>query len=254
MARRIVELMPPHIHYVEPFAGGLAVLLAKNPVGVSEVVNDLNGALCNFWKVLREPVLFEKFYRIVQATPFSEPIWRESHDSLEIHPNACEVDRAVWFFVTCRQSLAGRMNGFAPLSHARTRRGMNEQASAWLTSIEGLPSVHHRLQRVAILNRPALDVLYQEDAPETLFYCAPPYLHQTRTVNDAYAHEMTEDQHRQLLQALKTIKGKVMLSGYQSELYDRAVPGWNRHFFELPNNAAGGDKKRRMIEVVWCNF
>jgi hypothetical protein len=70
-APRIIELMPPHKHYVEPFAGGLGVLLAKDPEGVSEVVNDLNGDLMNFWDVLRDPQLFAPFVRIAEATPFS---------------------------------------------------------------------------------------------------------------------------------------------------------------------------------------
>jgi DNA adenine methylase len=75
---------------------------------------------------------------------------------LQDHPQADPVQRAVRFFVLCRQSLAGRMDTFAPLSKNRTRRRMNEQASAWLTAVEGLPAVHARLKRVAILNRPAL--------------------------------------------------------------------------------------------------
>ncbi len=90
------------------------------------------------------------------------------------------MQRAVWFFITCRQSLAGRMEDFAPLSRTRTRRRMNEQCSAWLTAVEGLIEVHGRLKRVVILNRPALEVIRQEDGPQTLFYLDPPYLHQTR--------------------------------------------------------------------------
>ena len=70
LAKRIVELMPPHLHYVEPFAGGLAVLLAKDPEGVSEVVNDIDGELTNFWRVLQDPDDFDRLQRPVQATPF----------------------------------------------------------------------------------------------------------------------------------------------------------------------------------------
>lgn len=254
LARKIVEMMPSHLHYVEPYAGGLAVLLAKNPEGFSEVVNDINGELCNFWNVLRETFLFESFLRMTEATPFSEKIWNESYAASQVGCEGTNVQRAFWFFVTCRQSLAGRMDTFAPLSKTRTRRNMNEQASAWLNAVEGLPLVHSRLKRVAVLNRPAVEVLRQEDGAHTLFYCDPPYLHETRTDRDTYAHEMTEAEHAELLEALLNVRGKVILSGYHAPLYDNSLQSWNCHDFELPNNAASGGNKRRMIEAVWCNF
>jgi hypothetical protein len=46
----------------------------------------------------------------------------------------------------------------------------------------------------------------------------------------------------------------VVLSGYPSGLYDRELRDWTRHAFDLPNKAADGTEKRRMTEVVWCNF
>jgi DNA adenine methylase len=253
-ARPFVELMPPHTQYVELFFGGGAVLLAKNPDGVSEVANDLNGDLMGFWRVLQDPATFERFHRIVEAVPFSEVEWNEARDALQRRTEADPVRRAVWFFVFCRQSLAGRMDAFAPLSRNRTRRGMNEQASAWLSAVAGLPAVHARLRRVAILCRLALDVIRQQDTQDTLFYCDPPYLHETRKSRKAYAFEMTEQDHRDLLEALRGCKGKVMLSGYPSALYDQALADWTRHAFDLPNNAAGGPTKARQTEVVWCNF
>ncbi len=167
-----------------------------------------------------------------------------------------EAYRAFYFFVRCRQSLAGRMDAFATLSRTRTRRGMNEQASAWLSCVEGLPAVHARLKRVVILNREALNVIHQQDGPETLFYCDPPYLHETRASVGQYRHEMTDEQHACLLVALNLCQGKVILSGYRSHLYDRHLrpEKWTRLDVELPNNSAGGDSKRRMTECLWCNF
>jgi DNA adenine methylase len=254
LARRIVELMPPHTHYVEPYAGGLAVLLAKEPDRVSEVVNDLDGDLTTFWRVLQAPNDFDRFRRVVEVVPFSEAEWREARHNLRAHPDADPVHRAVWFFVACRQSLAGRMDSFAPLSRNRTRRGMNEQTSAWLSAVEGLPAVHARLRRVVVLNRPALDVLRAEDGPGTLFYLDPPYLPATRAAPRVYGTEMTEADHRELLELVVCLQGRVMLSGYRSPLYDRYLADWNPHGFDLPNHAAGGRSKRRMRDVVWCNF
>jgi DNA adenine methylase len=131
---------------------------------------------------------------------------------------------------------------------------MNEQASAWLTAVEGLPAVHVRLRRVVVLNRPALAVLRSQDGPGTLFYLDPPYLPATRAAPRVFGAEMTEADHRELLSVIVGLKGRVMLSGYPSPLYDRYLAGWNRPGFDLPNHAAGGRSKRRMTERVWCNF
>jgi DNA adenine methylase len=253
LASRIIALMPPHIHYVEPFAGGLAVLLAKNPDNVSEVVNDLDGRLINFWRVLRDPDAFERFRRQVGAIPFSRQEWEDSEDGPD--PATNSLAAAVAFFVRVRQSLAGRGESFAPLSKTRTRRRMNEQCSAWLTAIEGLPAVHARLSRVVVEHRDAIDLIRREDGPQTLLYCDPPYLHTTRTAREVYGEfEMTEQQHRNLLEVLKQCKSKVMLSGYPSPLYDAALASWKRHTFDLPNNSAGGATKGRETEERWCNF
>jgi DNA adenine methylase len=251
--------MPSHTHYVEPYFGGGAVLLAKAPEGVSEVVNDIDGLLTNFWRCLQSRFAFGRFKRLCEATPFSEEEWRRADEYLK--EKQWQHSGETWtvahaFFVCCRQSLAGRMDTFASLSKTRTRRGMNEQASAWLTAIEGLPAVHARLKRVAILTGEALDVIRQQDGEKTLFYCDPPYLKETRVAGDVYRHEMTDKQHSVLLHQLTSIRGKFLLSGYRSEKYDSVADeyGWRRVDFDLPNNAAGGKAKRRMTESVWMNY
>jgi len=257
LAGRIVAMMPPHTHYVEPYAGGLAVLLGKNPDGISEVVNDLDARLTNFWKVLQDEATFLEFRRLVEAIPFSEPEWHHAREVLaEGQPsdNGKMVRQAAAFFVMCRQSLAGRMKGFASLSRNRTRRRMNEQASAWITAVDGLPAVHARLRRVVVLCRPAVEVLRSQDGPGTLFYLDPPYLEETRSAPDVYGFEMSSAHHCELLELVRNIRGKVILSGYPSELYNSSLADWNRHTFDLPNNAAAGKSKERETEVLWCNF
>ena len=265
LAPRIVELMPRHLHYVEPYFGGGSVLLARDPEnpslswgdksherGVSEAVNDVNGDLINFWRVLQNQRDFTKFKRIVEAVPFAQPEWDRAAKDL----GEGRVERAVRFFVLCRQSLAGRMQDFAALSRSRTRRGMNEQASAWLTCVEGLPAVHDRLKRVTILKDDAIKVIRQQNGAKTLFYCDPPYLHETRASTNDYQYEMSEVDHVALLEALAGIEGLFMLSGYGNDLYEKFARryGWQRVDFKLPNNAAGGKSKRRMTECVWMNY
>jgi len=248
-ADRLVALMPSHLHYVEPFAGGLSVLLAKDYEGVSEVVNDRDGRLTNFWNVLRDEKTFAKFRRMAEATPFSQAEWEKAAE-----PSGDAVVSAFRFFVRVRQSLAGRQDRFAPPSRSRTRRGMNEQAAAWLTAVEGLPEVHARLKRVYVLNQDAVDVIRKEDGRDTLFYLDPPYHPSTRTAPEVYTHEMDDAAHRRLLDVVTACKGKVVLSGYDCPLYAARLAAWQRFDFEVPNHAAGGRSKRRMVETVWTNF
>ena len=138
----------------------------------------------------------------------------------------------------------------------RTRRGMNEQASSWLSAVEGLPEAHERLKRVVILNRDALDVIRQQDGPNTHQYLDPPYLDTTRKTKDAYSYEMTEEQHEEMLYTLVHLEGTFQLSGYYSALYDdfAAIGKWTRKEFDLPNNASGAKKKERKTECLWMNY
>lgn len=267
LADRIVSVMPPRcknpnapapddpgwLHYVEPYFGGGSVLLAMDPEGISEVANDLSGELTNFWRVLQDQQQFQILKLWLDTTPFSESEFQIATGTDAIGPTT----QAYSFFVGCRQSLAGRMQGFASITRSRTRRGMNEQVSAWLNAVEGLPAVHARLKRVLILNRDALDVIRQQDGPRTLFYLDPPYLHETRATNGEYGeHEMTRVQHLALLQTLGGIEGRLLLSGYHSDLYDKFAHdyGWKCHEFKIDNKAAGGKSKRQMVECVWTNY
>jgi len=252
LKKRILELMPAHSHYVEPFFGGGAVLLEKNPEGISEVVNDLNGDLTNFWRVLQNKEQFAEFCRIANCLPFCQLEWNESKRRMEGSP----VERAVRFFVFCRQSRAGRMQEFSTLAKSRIARGMNEHVSAWWNAVDGLPEIHERLKRVVILDEDALWVIRKHDGPNTLFYCDPPYLHRTRVAKAAYQHEMTENDHEALLVLLNEVEGKVILSGYPSKLYDALLqpPQWHRIALDVANHSSGGTSKRRMTECLWLNY
>lgn len=272
LAKEIVAMMPPrcrkpnapepddkgYLHYVEPFAGGLSVLFENDPNGISEVVNDKYSWLAAFWATLANAEEFAKFNRAVEALPFASELYEQAvaHVKRGLPTQGTMAEDAAAFFICCRQSMSGRMKGFAPLTRNRTRRGMNEQASAWLNCVEGLPAVHQRLKRVVVLNDDAIKVIKQQDGPRTLFYLDPPYVHDTRSTTGEYEHEMTDDQHRELLDALAGIEGRFLLSGYRCGIYDQAAAdnGWLCVEFDLPNNSASGKTKERKTECVWMNY
>ena len=207
----------------------------------------------NFWKVIQSEKSFKQFQRIVEATPFSQSQWKEAGVRM-VPRKELDVQAAVAFFVRCRQSRAGGFKGFAPLTRNRTRRCMNEQASAWLNGVEGLADVHERLKRVVVLCDDALMIIKQQDGERTLFYLDPPYVHNTRSATDAYQHEMDESGHDDLLATIGQCEGHVMLSGYPNKLYDRTLHDWNRHDRKIDNKVSGARSKRIMTESLWCNF
>jgi DNA adenine methylase len=266
LADWIISLMPPRVrnpnapasgdlgwcHYVEPYFGAGHVLFALDPIGISEVANDLNGEIMNFFDVVKSRLHFPELLRLAELTPVSQlEFERAGRDASTLSP----PERALAFFVRSRQSRQALGKHFCNPVRSRTRRGMQEHVSACLTAIEGLPAAHARLQRVLILNKPALEVIRQQDGPRTLFYLDPPYPHGTRTARDAYTQfEMTTADHQELLDLIRQCKGKVMISSYPSRMYDLALVDWNRHDLDIANHAASGKKKDRETEVLWCNF
>lgn len=246
------------MHYVEPYCGSCAILFNKPNnliVGHSEVVNDLDRNLINFWRVLQDYILFEQFTRIVNVTPFSE---YEFDDSERTHPVRLipNLDDAVRFFIHNRQSRQGLGKDFATLSRNRVRTGRNEQVSAWLSAIDGLEDFHNRLQRVVLLNRKAIDVIKTQDGPNTFFMVDPPYLLETRVSKQAYSHEMSNNEHSELLELLAGISGKFLLCGYPNSLYDSVAKScnWIIKDFEVACSSSSKVIKDTRIERTWRNY
>jgi DNA adenine methylase len=248
LSHRIIECFPPHQTYLEPFGGAGSVLLNKAPAPV-EVYNDLDERITRLFRVLRDHG--DEFRRLLTLTPYSEAEFDHA-----IEPAENEIEQARRDFVRWRMSLGGRGDSFSCTLH-RIRRGMADVVSGYLSMIDGqLPAIIERLRRVQIICRPALEAIRTWDGPDTLIYCDPPYLHETRHEGsrNVYGVEMSEQDHRELAAALNSCKAKVVLSGYPSILYDELYPSWRTMTFDIANHAAGGRTKARKQEKLWLNW
>lgn len=245
IAERIVAQMPPHEHYVEPFAGSLAVLLAKAPSRM-ETVNDLDGDLMTFWQVLRDQP--EDLARVCALTPHSRAEYAAAYE-----PANTDLERARRVWVQLSQGRAG-MRARTGWRHFVNPLGSNSGMPRYLAGyVDRIGPAAERLRDVSLECAPALDFIAKYGADErVLLYVDPPYLGATRQ-GGGYVHEMKhETDHRDLADALHACKSAVVLSGYASDLYDRDLyAGWDRHTIAASTGQGGVWANR--TEVLWSN-
>ncbi|WP_237086570.1 DNA adenine methylase [Mycobacteroides abscessus] len=241
LAPTIVSMLPEHKRYVEPFAGSLAVLLAK-PQSRHEVVNDLDHNLMVFWKVLRDSPI--ELARVCMLTPHSRV---ERNIAKHIPSESTDLERArlVWSAL-----VQGRTGTLANTGWRHARSAVDGRMLR--SYVQRIETVAERIREVSLECRPALEVIEKYGSDETtLLYCDPPYLGTTRRHN--YKVEMLSDaQHRELGEALSGCRATVVLSGYHSPLYDELYADWFR--VELPSRTSQGDLQRvERTEVLWSN-
>lgn len=246
MAKWIAGLLPPHRTYVEPFCGSAAVLFAKQRAKI-ECITDLDKDVIAMMLAIRDmPSEFTSELEVLEYDQGTFERWRNMPaESLDF------FNAAIRQFVVSNMSRGGLGETFAWSD--RLRGGRPGDLNAWLTKLELIPKLAERLKRVWIFNVSAFETIeeHQRIDRETLIYADPPYLHETRTAKDAYAHELTRDQHVRLLDLLDAHAGPVALSGYPSPLYDERLKGWARHVREMPNHSGQGKAKQRRTEVLW---
>ncbi len=246
----LLPLLPAAHHYCEPFSGSAAVLLNRDPSPV-ETYNDVDGEVVNFFRVLRDAP--KELERVVGLTPFSR---EEFHAALvDEAENLTAVERARRFYIRARQTRTGLAQtatlGRWANCRDTSRAGMAGVVSRWLGGVAALGEIAERLIRVQIENRPAMDAIELYDAKSTLFYCDPPYLHDTRGDSKAYRFEMHEQEHIELASTLHACAGKIALSGYRNALMDKLYDDWRR--FDAPPKHCHSIKKLRQ-ECVWMNY
>lgn len=249
LAPWIMTFFPAHLVYVEPFGGAAGVLIQKER-SYSEVYNDLDGDVANFFRVIRDREQREELIEQVIFTPYA----REEFENAFL-PADNPVERARRLVIRAQMGFgsAGATKGKTGF-RSDTLRLYGTASHLWARYPETLSALGERLSGVMIENRPALDVIRDQDSPNTLFFVDPPYVTSTRkmsTGNSYYNHEMTDIDHKELILKLRTLSGMVILSGYDCKLYDQDLHGWDKYSTDSRISAARGCTTRQ--ENVWLN-
>lgn len=242
LAPWIIGHFPTHRTYVEPFGGAGSVLLRK-PRAYAEVYNDLDGTVVNLFRVLRSDRALE-LVEALRLTPFARAEFAEAYEPSE---DAFEQARrlVVRSFMGFGSNGHNRPTGF----RANSNRSGTTPAHDWSNYPDCLAIVIERLAGVVVESKDATAVMAQHDSAHTLHYVDPPYVFETRAdMAKDYVHELSDDDHAELLTFLRGLRGMVILSGYPCQLYDAALSDWQR-----VERKAHADGARDRIEVLWIN-
>jgi DNA adenine methylase len=251
LSRKLVDLLPPHRVYIEPFFGSGAVLFAKAPSPM-EFVNDIDDGIVTFFRVLRERP--EDLARVCRLTPYARAEYQAAVATEG--STVDDLERARLFWVRVNQSFAktaGVRTGWSATVARTQSTGASVQGR-----IDRFAACAERLSRVTIEHCDAADLVSRmAKSADTVVYADPPYLHTTRVSasrND-YRAEMTEDDHQRLAEVLRATSAVVVLSGYSSSLYDSLYEGWWSVDWAVTAFSSNSRTNQRTgrVERVWMN-
>lgn len=261
LAPWIVEQMPPHRVYVEPYAGSAAVFFSKRPAAVN-IINDTNGSVVACMRVLQDAEQFQVLKHRLAYTPYAKDEWDRAVAILaraETEPGSVALADEAWAMIVAHsQGFSGRPSAFSHSTECNA-------AAEWGRAKKRLDEFNAHLDGVQIQNRPAMECLDLFDGPDTLFYLDPPYVPSTRR-SGGYRKEMTEADHEALVARVQALAGMVILSGYQSATYTPLeLAGWTRLERRVAcyaaartrgtglrgDGACAGDQER--IECLWVS-
>lgn len=255
LAGWITSLLPEHRIFVEPYAGSAAVLFAKRPSPV-EVINDLDGNVTTFFRVLRDRE--DELVRALRLSPYS----RTEYLSADLDAaDLSDVERARRFFVRATQGFNAAGTGrWAGWSNG-IRNGSTCDAHSVAGVVDGLHVIGERMRRVIVECRRGIDVIESYDGRDVVLYVDPPYLSSTRRglnrsqMGDYAVDSSAPDEHRRLAGVLRGCAGTVLLSGYDSPLYEELFAGWHRTARSVtrPSSNRLGVGADDAVEVVWSN-
>lgn len=255
LAPLLVPMIPPHRIWLEPF-GGMASMTCTKPRSEVEIYNDLDCNVVNLLQTVRDH--HAELQLALQLTPYSRTEYKRALKSLKQHNRKqVNLDQLEWARVTyliIAQSWANGLNDKG-WGHGGPRHDGN-LAQCWLNRLERIPDIARRLTRVVLENRDGISLIAGYNHAAVMVYADPPYMLKTRTAK-GYLHEMTADQHQQLITTLIAHKGPAMISGYQCEEYQQLeLAGWERKDFSTVAHAGaarGGKRTSARVESVWLN-
>ena len=246
IAKQISNLIPYHHSYVEPFFGSGAVFFNKHPSSI-ETINDLDDNVVNLFRCIRDnpKILASK----VAATPYSRSEYEHAFE-LDAEDTQDNYEKAAKFLIRCWQGHGFRNDG-TKVGWKRDVHGRESMYSLreWYSLPKKILNVAERLRCVQIENRPAIELIQHYNYSDVFMYIDPPYLKSTRlSGRKMYQHEMQDEDHIELLENLKNSKAKIMISGYDSDLYNSILSDWRKINFRS-NNDYGSSSN----EVIWMN-
>lgn len=244
LCQQIISILPEHKIYVEAFLGSGSVFFNKNP-SFTEILNDLDGDIVNFFDCVRDYP--EELAALIELTPYSREEYKRSYD----RENCTNLERARRFVVRCNMARAGMQYYSSSWRHAGPVMGAScnqRVVGAWNKLPGEVLEAAERLKDAEIEKTDAIGLIEKYNRPDCLIYADPPYLLSTRRQR-YYNVEMESDmEHETLLKTLLGHSGSVVLSGYDSELYNDYLSSWTRYEF-----ATRAEQGKSRTEIVWVN-
>lgn len=247
LAQWIMSQFPPHVCYVEVFGGSAAVLLDKSPSQV-EVYNDIDKDLINLFRIVRDPAKCRELFKRGKWLLFSRAEFLTMREKWRTADYTDEIDHALAFAYYMCVGRCGKRSG---MSYSMNKSAHATASSVWFNFMRRLVDTRKRLEKVNIecLDYSALFAKY--DSKDTLFYCDPPYLKS----DFYYCVNWKEEDHIKLAFALHTLKGRFILSYYDSDFIRSLYPDCYFLTKEVPiyvHQQGGG--KTKAVELLVTNF
>jgi DNA adenine methylase len=262
LTKLLLQLIPPHEVYCEPFAGGAALFWAKDPSPL-EILNDIDFRIVAFYRCLRDERLWQRLQELCELTPYSRAEFYSVREKLKRHLgnprsldefNDDELLELAWaFYVFNRQSFSAAIANPA-WSFPKANKGVTMRA--FRNTIVEFERFHLRLRNVVIECDDAINVIKRYDASNAFFFVDPPYLPETLSTPKNYLFQMTEEQHRNLLETMRKVRGKVLLTHPKCPLYEEMLGDWQVIEVAYRNTSAigKGSEGAKVKDAVWLNY
>lgn len=259
MAKKILKYFPEKVTYntyIEPFGGSFAMALHNPSQPQVEIYNDLDHNVYSLFMVLTNDKMFEKFQSLCDRIIYNEEVRKQFIKDLKETPFMDDesglIDRAFKFFYVNRTSHNG-IGGFS--INMSIRRNMSKSCSDLLSTVEGLPKLHERLQKVIVTSQDGVSLINKYGDREDVFiYADPPYCQDTRT-SARYKVDMNNEMQEKFLDACINAKCKILISGYDCERYKRLEEnGFKKVDFVVHTVSGDKNTKKDKTEYLWMNY